>query len=208
MLYYTRRSDRRTFSSGGGRVSLSTLISGYYFCNLLAQGREIEQAIAPEGAELSSFAGRRGRSLFSLPRPVGYPLGAVLLLFILTYAAGVLPLLSTISAPPLVHAGLYFIPAIPFIFANLRATYLISRGRSAGLAWYGWVHQALFFLSIFTLARSLLAAESRHAAMGLIALLLVLLCRAVLNGRGFISFVLYARTQRIARLSRRLFASP
>jgi hypothetical protein len=38
----------------------------------------------------------------------------------------------------------------------------------------------------------------------LASLLVMLACRHVLNGRGFILFVLYCRTQRMTTLSRRM----
>ena len=138
-----------------------------------------------------------------LPRQNGFPLAFVLLFFIITFALNLLLLLTIldIQSPP-VHGALFFIPCLLITVINLTATYLISRGKTAGLAWYGWMHQALTCLTTLLFLRSALAGETHHAVMGLIGLLLLLLCRIVLNGRGFILFVLYARTQRIAALAR------
>ncbi len=133
-----------------------------------------------------------------LPRQNGFPLAFVLFCFILPFAVDLLLLLPALSAPA--QAALYFIPAILLTLANLTATYLISRGKTSGLAWYGRVHQTLIWLTTFLFLRSALAGETHHAVMGLVALLL--LCRIILNGRGFILFVLYARTLRITALAR------
>ena len=193
---------------GGAQVSFASIISGYYFCDLLAHGREMDQVIARNDASLLQHSTPELERWFDkppaeLPRQNGFPLAFVLLFFLLPFAADLLVLLAAMPGlTPPEGAALYFIPAILFTFANLTATYLISRGKTAGLAWYGWMHQALTCLTTLLFLRSALAGETHHAVMGLTGLLLLLLCRIVLNGRGFILFVLYARTQRIAALAR------
>ncbi|EMD1656615.1 hypothetical protein QEG60_005209 [Pluralibacter gergoviae] len=189
-------------------MNIQVIISGYYFCDLLAHGREMEPVIARNDASLLQHSTPELERWFDkppaeLPRQNGFPLAFVLLFFIITFALNLLLLLTIldIQSPP-VHGALFFIPCLLITVINLTATYLISRGKTAGLAWYGWMHQALTCLTTLLFLRSALAGETHHAVMGLIGLLLLLLCRIVLNGRGFILFVLYARTQRIAALAR------
>lgn len=105
------------------------------------------------------------------------------------------------QTPP-TRALIFFLPAILFIFSNLTATWLIARGKTSGLAWYGLVHGVLTMLSAVLLAITVLNGQMHHAVIMLVAMLIMLACRYVLNGRGFILFVLYSRTQRIATLSR------
>jgi hypothetical protein len=64
------------------------------------------------------------------------------------------------------------------------------------------VHGVLTVLSAVLLAITVLNGQMHHAVIMLVAMLIMLACRYVLNGRGFILFVLYSRTQRIATLSR------
>ena len=189
-------------------MSANTLLSGYSFCDLLAHGREMEQVIARKDGSLLQHSTPELERWFDkppaeLPRQNGFPLAFVLFCFILPFAVDLLLLLAALPAlSPSAEAALYFIPAILLTLANLTATYLISRGKTSGLAWYGRVHHALIWLTTFLFLRSALAGETHHAVMGLVALLMLLLCRIILNGRGFILFVLYARTQRITALAR------
>jgi lysylphosphatidylglycerol synthetase-like protein (DUF2156 family) len=138
-----------------------------------------------------------------LPRQNGFPLAFVLLFFLVAFACNLLTLMSMLprQTPP-TRALLFFLPAILFIFSNLTATWLIARGKTSGLAWYGLVHGVLTVLSAVLLAITVLNGQMHHAVIMLVAMLIMLACRYVLNGRGFILFVLYSRTQRIATLSR------
>jgi hypothetical protein len=76
-----------------------------------------------------------------LPRQNGFPL-AVLLFFLVAFACNLLTLMSMLPADA-ANKGAFFLPAILFIFSNLTATWLIARGKTSGLAWYGLVHGVL-----------------------------------------------------------------
>lgn len=189
-------------------MRLATLISGWFFCDLLAHGREMEQVIARGDNSLLQHSTPELERWFDkppseLPRQNGFPLAFVLLFFLVAFACNLLTLMSMLprQTPP-ARALLFFLPAVLFIFSNLTATYLIARGKTSGLAWYGLVHGALTVLSAVLLALTVLDGQTHHAIIMLVALLIMLACRYVLNGRGFILFVLYSRTQRIATLSR------
>lgn len=191
-------------------MSANTLLSGYSFCDLLAHGREMDQVIArKDGSLLQHSTPELERWLNSLPAALprlnGFLLAFVLLFFTLTFASDLLVLIAALpdTAPP-VTAALYFIPAMLFTFANLSAVFLVSRGKTAGLAWFGRVHQALLCLTAVLLFCSAFAGEKHHVVMSGVSLALMLLCRTLFNRPGFILFVLYARTQRIAILARRL----
>ncbi|XWJ93114.1 hypothetical protein ACRARH_13415 [Phytobacter ursingii] len=189
-------------------MRLTTLISGWFFCDLLAHGREMEQVIARGDNSLLQHSTPELERWFDkppseLPRQNGFPLAFVLLFFLVAFACNLLTLMSMLprQTPP-TRALLFFLPAILFIFSNLTATWLIARGKTSGLAWYGLVHGVLTMLSAVLLAITVLNGQMHHAVIMLVAMLIMLACRYVLNGRGFILFVLYSRTQRIATLSR------
>lgn len=189
-------------------MGLATLISGRFFCDLLAHGREMEQVIARGDSSLLQHSTPELERWFDkppaeLPRQNGFPLAFVLLFFLVAFACTLLTLMAMLpkQTPP-VRAFIFFVPAILFIFSNLTATYLIARGKTSGLAWYGLVHGILSVLSAALLLITVLNGQTHHAVIMLVSLLIMLACRKVFNGRGFILFVLYGRTQRIATLSR------
>lgn len=189
-------------------MGLATLISGRFFCDLLAHGREMEQVIARGDSSLLQHSTPELERWFDkppaeLPRQNGFPLAFVLLFFLVAFACTLLTLMAMLpkQTPP-VRALIFFVPAILFIFSNLTATYLIARGKTSGLAWYGLVHGILSVLSAALLLITVLNGQTHHAVIMLVSLLIMLACRTVFNGRGFILFVLYGRTQRIATLSR------
>ena len=191
-------------------MRFSTVISGWYFCDLLAHGREMDQLIARGDNSLVQHSTPELERWFDkppaeLPRQSGFPLAFVLLFFLMAYAGNMLTLLALLpkQTPP-VRVFLFFVPGILFIVGNLTASYLIARGKTSGLAWYGLMHGILTVLSAVLLVATLLKGETHHAVIMLAALVIMLACRYVLNGRGFILFVLYGRTQRIATLSRRM----
>lgn len=189
-------------------MGLATLISGRLFCDLLAHGREMEQVIAHGDSSLLQHSTPELERWFDkppaeLPRQNGFPLAFVLLFFLVAFACTLLTLMAMLpkQTPP-VRALIFFVPAILFIFSNLTATYLIARGKTSGLAWYGLMHGILSVLSTALLLITMLNGQTHHAVIMLVSLLIMLACRTVFNGRGFILFVLYGRTQRIATLSR------
>lgn len=63
-------------------------------------------------------------------------------------------------------------------------------------------------LSTVLLIVTLLNGQTHYAIIMLASLISMLACRYVFNGQGFIQFVLYGRTQRIAMLSRERRAKP
>jgi hypothetical protein len=177
------------------------------FCDLLAHGREMEQVIARGDNSLLQHSTPELERWFDkppseLPRQNGFPLAFVLLFFLVAFACNLLTLMSMLPRQTPPTRALFFLPAILFIFSNLTATWLIARGKTSGLAWYGLVHGVLTVLSAVLLAITVLNGQMHHAVIMLVAMLIMLACRYVLNGRGFILFVLYSRTQRIATLSR------
>lgn len=191
-------------------MRFSTVISGRYFCDLLAHGREMDQVIDRGDSSLLQHSTPELERWFDkptaeLPRQSGFPLAFVLLFFLIAYACNWLTLMALLpkQTPP-VRAFLFFVPAILFIVSNLTASYLIARGKTSGLVWYGGVHSVLAVLSAILLMVTLLKGETHHTVIMLASLLIMLACRSVFNDRGFILFVLYGRTQRIATLSRRM----
>lgn len=195
-------------------MRFSTVISGRYFCDLLAHGREMDQVIARGDSSLLQHSTPELERWFEkppaeLPRQSGFPLAFVLLFFLIAYACNWLTLMALLPKPtPPVRVFLFFVPAILFIFSNLAASYLIARGKTSGLVWYGGVHSVLAVLSAILLMVTLLKGQTHHTVIMLASLLIMLACRYVFNGRGFILFVLYGRTQRIATLSRRMRLKP
>lgn len=195
-------------------MRFSTVISGRYFCDLLAHGREMDQVIARGDSSLLQHSTPELERWFDkppaeLPRQSGFPLAFVLLFFLIAYACNWLTLMALLpkQTPP-VRVFLFFVPAILFICSNLAASYLIARGKTSGLVWYGGVHSVLAVLSAILLMVTLLKGQTHHTVIMLASLLIMLACRYVFNGRGFILFVLYGRTQRIATLSRRMRLKP
>ncbi|WP_053075965.1 hypothetical protein [Pluralibacter gergoviae] len=67
-------------------MSFASIISGYYFCDLLAHGREMDQVIARNDASLLQHSTPELERWFDkppaeLPRQNGFPLAFVLLFF-------------------------------------------------------------------------------------------------------------------------------
>lgn len=191
-------------------MRIFSLISGWYFCDLQAHGKEMDQVIARGDSSLVQHSTPELERWFDkppaeLPRQSGFPLAFALLFFLIAFACNWLTLMALLpkQTPP-VRAFLFFVPGILFIVGNLSASYLIARGKTSGLRWYGCVHATLTVLSVVLLVLVLLNGKMHHAILMLASLLVMLACRHVLNGRGFILFVLYCRTQRMTTLSRRM----
>ena len=80
---------------------------------------------------------------------------------------------------------------------------LLARGKTSGLLSF----MALFIiLLIATLIQGLYLLFSHDGGLWplVIASSALLLCRMVMNSRGFVLFTLYCRTQRLARLAREM----
>jgi len=164
-------------------MRFSTVISGWYFCDLLAHGREMDQLIARGDNSLVQHSTPELERWFDkppaeLPRQSGFPLAFVLLFFLMAYAGNMLTLLALLpkQTPP-VRVFLFFVPGILFIVGNLTASYLIARGKTSGLAWYGLMHGILTVLSAVLLVATLLKGETHHAVIMLAALVIMLACR-------------------------------
>ncbi|MGK9173812.1 hypothetical protein KXR87_11360 [Yokenella regensburgei] len=191
-------------------MGFATFISGRFFCDLLAHGHEMEEVIARGDNSLLQHSTPGLERWFDkppaeLPRQNGFPLAFALLFLLVAFAGTLLTLMALLpKQSPSVRAFCFFVPAVLFIFSNLTATLLIARGRTSGLAWYGMVHRTLSVLSAALLLVTLLNGQTHHAVIMLASLIALLACRTLFNGRGFILFVLYSRTQRIATLSREM----
>ncbi|HHG9522935.1 TPA: hypothetical protein ACPY1Y_004162 [Enterobacter asburiae] len=186
-----------------------SLLTGRVFQDLLQHGKEIEEAIARRDThvldnstpELERYF---SRPLSELPRQNPYPVAVLLPLFLVAFALNLLPFLSALQGlSPLHHALSFFVPSLTMTGALIVISVLLARGKTSGLLSF----MALFIiLLIATLIQGLYLLFSHDGGLWplVIASSALLLCRMVMNSRGFVLFTLYCRTQRLARLAREM----
>lgn len=186
-----------------------SLLTGRVFQDLLQHGKEIEEAIARRDTHLLDNSTPEleryfSRPLSELPRQNPYPVAALLPLFLVAFALNLLPFLSALQGlSPLHHALSFFVPSLTMTGALIVISVLLARGKTSGLLSF----MALFIiLLIATLIQGLYLLFSHDGGLWplVIASSALLLCRMVMNSRGFVLFTLYCRTQRLARLAREM----
>lgn len=186
-----------------------SLLTGRVFRDLLQHGKEIEEAIARRDTHLLDNSTPEleryfSRPLSELPRQNPYPVAVLLPLFLVAFALNLLPFLSALQGlSPLHHALSFFVPSLTMTGALIVISVLLARGKTSGLLSF----MALFIiLLIATLIQGLYLLFSHDGGLWplVIASSALLLCRMVMNSRGFVLFTLYCRTQRLARLAREM----
>ena len=186
-----------------------SLLTGRVFQDLLQHGKEIEEAIARRDTHLLDNSTPEleryfSRPLSELPRQNPYPVAVLLPLFLVAFALNLLPFLSGLQGlSPLHHALSFFVPSLTMTGALIVISVLLARGKTSGLLSF----MALFIiLLIATLIQGLYLLFSHDGGLWplVIASSALLLCRMVMNSRGFVLFTLYCRTQRLARLAREM----
>lgn len=186
-----------------------SLLTGRVFQDLLQHGKEIEEAIARRDTHLLDNSTPEleryfSRPLSELPRQNPYPVAVLLPLFLVAFALNLLPFLSALQGlSPLHHALRFFVPSLTMTGALIVISVLLARGKTSGLLSF----MALFIiLLIATLIQGLYLLFSHDGGLWplVIASSALLLCRMVMNSRGFVLFTLYCRTQRLARLAREM----
>lgn len=184
-----------------------TFLTGKVFQDLLQHGRELEEAISHHDIHLLNHSTPEleryfSRPLNELPRQNPYPVAALLPLFLVAFAFNLLPFLHAFPGlSPLHHALSFFLPSLVMIGALIITSVLLARGLTSGLAGF----LALFFiLLIITVVQAVYLLLAHHGSSWplVIAFFALVLCRLVMNGRGFVLFTLYCRTQRLARKMR------
>lgn len=190
-------------------MSFVSLLTGRVFQDLLQHGKEIEEAIARRDTHLLDNSTPEleryfSRPLSELPRQNPYPVAVLLPLFLVAFALNLLPFLSALQGlSPLHHALSFFVPSLTMTGALIVISVLLARGKTSGLLSF----MALFIiLLIATLIQGLYLLFSHDGGLWplVIASSALLLCRMVMNSRGFVLFTLYCRTQRLARLAREM----
>lgn len=186
-----------------------SFLSGCVFQDLLQHGKEIEQAVARRDTRLLNHSTPEleryfSRPLNELPRQNPYPVAALLPLFLVAFALNLLPFLHALPGlSPLQHALSFFIPSLTMTGVLIGISVLVARGKTSGLL--GFI--ALFIILLATTlvqALPILFSHDRSLWPLAIASFALLLCRMVMNSRGFVLFTLYCRTQRLARLAREM----
>ncbi|MBF2788884.1 MULTISPECIES: hypothetical protein [Enterobacter] len=190
-------------------MSFVSLLTGRVFQDLLLHGKEIEEAIAHRDTRLLNHSTPELERYFSrpfseLPRQNPYPVAVLLPLFLVAFALNLLPFLSALQGfSPLHHALSFFVPSLTMTGALTVISVLLARGKTSALLGF----MALFIiLLIATLIQGLYLLFSHDGGLWplVIASSALLLCRMVMNRRGFVLFTLYCRTQRLARLAREM----
>lgn len=188
-------------------MSFSSWLAGHVFCDLLQHGREIEPAIARKDASLLTHSTPELERYFDkppaeLPRQNAFPVAIVLLLFLVAFVLNLLTVLRLFSAltPPM-HALLFFAPSLVMLLSIITASFFLARGYSVGIAGFYYLFTALMVLTVAQLVFNLLIHGGAAVPL-LLAFAALLGCRRVLNGRGFVLFSLYCRTQRIVKVAR------
>ena len=186
-----------------------TFLTGKVFQDLLQHGRELEEAISHHDIHLLNHSTPEleryfSRPLNELPRQNPYPVAVLLPLFLVAFAFNLLPFLHAFPGlSPLHHALSFFLPSLVMIGALIITSVLLARGLTSGLAGF----LALFFiLLIITVVQAVYLLLAPHGSRWplVIAFFALILCRLVMNGRGFVLFTLYCRTQRLTRLARKM----
>jgi len=184
---------------------LSWLV-GRNITELLQHGREIDQLIARQDNSILARSTTELERYFkqpseALPRQNGFPVGIVLMLFLVSFAFNLLTFLHAL--PPLspqIHALSFFVPSIVVIGAILTASYLLARGHTAGVAALAYVCAMLLISTVLLLSYSVVMGS--HSGLWLILALAALVgARWILNGQAFILFAIYCRTQRLASVA-------
>lgn len=188
-------------------MSLLSWLLGRVFCDLLQQGRETERLIARKDASLLAHTTPELERYFdkpptALPRQNAFPVAIVLLLLLMAFALNLLTLLQSMPnvAPP-AHALSFFVPSLAMIMTLMVSSFLLARGFNAGLAGFFWLLGALLLLTVGQLIVGLIIGGGSAGAL-LLACALLASARIVVNGRGFVLFVLYCRTRRITSVAR------
>lgn len=190
-------------------MSFLSFLTGRVFQDLLLHGKEIEGAVARRDSRLLNHSTPEleryfSRPLSELPRQNPYPVAALLPLFLVAFALNLLPFLHALPGlSPLQHALSFFIPSLTMTGVLIAISVLLARGKTSGLLGF----MALFIiLLITTLVQALHILLSHDGSLWplVIAFFALLLCRMVMNSRGFVLFTLYCRTQRLARLAREM----
>ncbi|MGX5056755.1 hypothetical protein ACWKX9_24395 [Enterobacter asburiae] len=190
-------------------MSFLSFLTGRVFQDLLLHGKEIEEAVARRDSRLLNHSTPEleryfSRPLSELPRQNPYPVAVLLPLFLVAFALNLLPFLHALPGlSPLQHALSFFIPSLTMTGVLIAISVLLARGKTSGLLGF----MALFIiLLITTLVQALHILLSHDGSLWplVIAFFALLLCRMVMNSRGFVLFTLYCRTQRLARLAREM----
>ncbi|MCU5773714.1 hypothetical protein N5923_12890 [Erwiniaceae bacterium BAC15a-03b] len=191
-------------------MQLLAFLAGSRFYKLLQHGRETEQIIARNDDSLLQHSTIELERYFDnppaqLPRQNAFSLALALLCFLVVFVLNLLMLLHILpDQQPQVRALCFFLPSILFLISILSASYQTSRGYLRGLNLFFALHGLLFIATIAQLMLAMLAGDSRHAVMMVVALAAALLCRRLINSQSFILFVLWCRSQRIASLAREI----
>lgn len=186
-----------------------TFLTGKVFQDLLQHGRELEEAISHHDIHLLNHSTPELERYFSRPlnelsRQNPYPVAVLLPLFLVAFAFNLLPFLHAFPGlSPLHHALSFFLPSLVMIGTLIITSVLLARGLTSGLAGF----LGLFFiLLIITVVQAVYLLLAHHGSSWplVIAFFALVLCRLVMNGKGFVLFTLYCRTQRLDRLARKM----
>ncbi|EHN8793337.1 hypothetical protein I4B01_002969 [Enterobacter kobei] len=186
-----------------------TFLTGKVFQDLLQHGRELEEAISHHDIHLLNHSTPEleryfSRPLNELPRQNPYPVAVLLPLFLVAFAFNLLPFLHAFPGlSPLHHALSFFLPSLVMIGALIITSILLARGLTSGLAGFLVLFFILLIITVVQAVYLLLAHQGSSWPL-VIAFFALVLCRLVMNGRGFVLFTLYCRTQRLARLARKM----
>ncbi|HDR2832877.1 TPA: hypothetical protein QCK25_004843 [Enterobacter mori] len=186
-----------------------SFLTGRVFQDLLQHGKEIEEAIARRDTRLLNHSTPEleryfSRPLDEVPRQNPYPIAALLPLFLVAFTLNLLPFLHMLQGlSPLHHALSFFVPSLIILVTLIVSSVLLARGVTSGLL---GVMALFIILLVMTLVQALHLLFSHGGSLWpiVIACFALLLCRVVMNSRGFVLFTLYCRTQRLARLAREI----
>lgn len=185
------------------------LLTGSIFYDLLQHGWEIESAVARHDTSLLKHSTPELERYFTcpageFPRQSALPVATLFPLFLVAFAFNLLPFLHNLQdLSPSLHALSFFAPSLVMIVALMTASVLLARGFTAGLAGFLTLFIILLVLTVLQGLYQLLAEGGWGWTLS-IAVLALLGCRMVFNSRGFVLFVIYCRTQRLATLARKM----
>lgn len=198
-------------------MTLSETLTGTGLAELIRHGQEIDAAITNNDMTLLARSSSELERYFNqpvqqLPRQNAFSVAFTVFCFLIAFTLNMLFLLDAfpVRYPP-VHAALFFIPALLFIIYIYVSSYLLSRGYNKGLLCYRYCFIVMTVMGAFQfLHRAISLFMTNNAdgdgdlVMAIITLIALYLSRVLMNGRSFILFVLYCRTQRMAHQARRL----
>ena len=191
-------------------MSLYKMLAGSRCSELRQFGLETELLIKNNDPQLLQHSTPAMESYFNrpsgtLPRQNGFYAATLLLMLVLDFVLNLLALLNLLpDFSPALKALSFFTPAFVFSAVTLTGSYLLSRGKTSGLTCLFMLYSLLGLANVIHLVIYLIKVDAVHVVMMITGTGCMFACRQIFNSAGFITFVLFCRSQRVATFARHM----